>query len=123
MTPFKEKVLNFVSMVPAGNVVSYGQVAAMIGVPRASRAVGGVLHEFGDKYPWWRVISSSGRISTKCEEHTALMQKDLLQKEGVVVGKNLTVDIEKFRFIPSLNELKNLSLSQEDIEYILGKYF
>ena len=40
---FKEKVLKFVAKVPKGKVVSYGQVAAAAGSPKAARQVGGIL--------------------------------------------------------------------------------
>lgn len=100
MSKFKEDVLEIVRMVPKGKVVSYGQVALMVGIPRAAIQVGWVLHEFGDKVPWWRVVNKVGRISTKCMEHNANMQKKLLEKDGVKVSKDQIVNMNIYRLIP-----------------------
>lgn len=104
---FKDLVILTVRMIPKGKIANYGQIAAMIGSPRAALQVGYVLHEYGDdgQTPWWRVVNSKGFISTKCEEHTKFMQKDLLEADGVVVDKNLRIDIERYRFIPQPDQL------------------
>ena len=85
MTPFARSVYAVVSAIPSGSVTSYGMVAAILGRPRAPRAVGGALSAFpeGLDVPWWRVISSSGRISTSSIHHTAQVQRALLEGEGV----------------------------------------
>ena len=50
--------------IPYGRVVSYGQVAAYVGVPRGARQVGWTLRRLEDiDIPWWRVINNEGRIS------------------------------------------------------------
>ena len=56
---FVERVLALVSEIPAGQVMSYGEVAAALG-SRASRAVGQVMAHYGSEVPWWRVIRASG---------------------------------------------------------------
>lgn len=123
-SPFKTTVIKIVKTIPHGKVVSYGQVALMAGVPRAAQAVGQVLHSTNveDNIPWWRVINNAGRISTKCLEHTADMQKELLQNEGIMVTKKLKIDIEKFRYRPTPNQLKSLKLPEDYIELIVKKY-
>ena len=74
----------------------------MVDSPRAALQVGYILHDAGDDgiTPWWRVINSKGYISTKCEEHTKNMQKELLKDEGVEFIDDYSVDMNKFRFIP-----------------------
>jgi methylated-DNA-protein-cysteine methyltransferase-like protein len=121
---FKIKIINAVRTIPTGKVASYGQIALMVGIPRAARQVGWVLHEAGNDgiTPWWRVINNAGRISTKCEEHTAWMQKELLEKEGVHVTKMLEIDIEKFRYRPNPKQLESLELDEEYIGKIIDKY-
>lgn len=42
-TPFQRKVLKIVRQIPYGSLLSYGQVAALAGFPRAARAAGGAL--------------------------------------------------------------------------------
>ncbi|EKD95318.1 MAG: hypothetical protein ACD_24C00523G0002 [uncultured bacterium] len=124
MSKFKDKIIQIVKLIPSGYVVSYGQVALMAGVPRAARQVGWVLHDYSDKYnlPWWRVINNAGRISTNCLDHTALMQKEFLEKENIIVNKDLTLDIEKYRYRPSKKTLSVLELDPEYIYIINQKY-
>jgi methylated-DNA-protein-cysteine methyltransferase-like protein len=45
-----------------GDLVTYGEVAAEAGWPGAARAVGTLLARSGGRYPWWRVVTSSGRL-------------------------------------------------------------
>ena len=81
--------------------MSYGQVAAALGSPRAARQVGWVLHSLDgdDSVPWWRVVNGEGRISIKGNFYsTPIVQKELLVKEGVAVDENYHLDIEKYRY-------------------------
>ncbi|MBI4039453.1 MGMT family protein [Candidatus Daviesbacteria bacterium] len=102
---FKEKVYLIVSMIPAGRVASYGQVAALVGMPRAAQAVGQVLHRMADEkpIPWQRVINRHGRISTKCTFHPATLQKALLEQEGISVGDDLMIDVAQYSWQPDLS--------------------
>ena len=98
---FKEKVMQAVGQVPRGKVVSYGQVAAACGSPRAARQVGWMLHTLdgNNSVPWWRVINNAGYISIKGNlMSTPLAQKNFLEDEGVPVSEDLKIDIEKFRY-------------------------
>ena len=56
---FVEAVLDIVAAIPPGSVMTYGDVAAVLG-SRAARAVGNVMALYGSDVPWWRVIRSSG---------------------------------------------------------------
>lgn len=122
MSKFSQKVLQIVNKIPKGQVANYGQVALVAGVPRAAIQVGWVLHQQGDKTPWWRVINSAGRISTTCLEHTASMQKKHLEAEGVAVDKKLNIDIERYRWRPNPEELQDLKLDEEYITMIIDRY-
>ena len=88
---------------PKGRVVSYGQVAAVAGSPRAARQVGGILRALDitdKKVPWWRVVNNLGIISIKGNwTATKDMQKNLLIKEGINVNSNFSLDINKYRWI------------------------
>ena len=57
---FAEAVLEVVAGIPAGSVMSYGDIAAAIG-SRAPRAVGAVMAAGGSDAPWWRVVRADGR--------------------------------------------------------------
>lgn len=56
---FGAAVLEVVDSIPAGHVVTYGDVAALLG-SRAARAVGTVLARSGGRHPWWRVVRAGG---------------------------------------------------------------
>lgn len=122
MSKFKDSVLKAVSLVPKGKVVSYGQVALMVGIPRAAIQVGWVLHAFGDSVPWWRVVNKKGRISTTCLEHDANMQKTLLEKDGVKVSDDLMIDMDAYRFNPDGDFLEKFGLEDNYIQALLDKY-
>ncbi len=90
---FFQRVYAMVARIPRGKVASYGMIAALCGSPRAARQVGWALHQLDQRpdlmkiIPWHRVINSQGYISTTCHTHTADMQKEMLEKEGIVVAR------------------------------------
>jgi methylated-DNA-protein-cysteine methyltransferase-like protein len=96
---FKEAVILFVNKIPKGKVVSYRQVAAACGHPRAPRQVGGILKSLdisSVSIPWWRVINNQGIISIKGNwAATKELQKDLLLKDGIEV-KDFKIDPSTF---------------------------
>lgn len=98
---FRERVMSFVQRVPKGRVVSYGQVAAACGYPRAARQVGGILKALdpGTRVPWWRVVNRKGELSIKGNwTATKKMQKELLLREGVVFVSEFSVKPSFFAF-------------------------
>lgn len=120
MSPFKQKVIDIVNLIPAGKVMSYGQIALLIGVPRAARQVGWTLAQIGHEtnIPWWRVINHKGRISIDGNLHADReLQRKLLETDGIEV-LDYQVDMEKYRFSPNEKQLKNLQLNEEYIESI-----
>jgi methylated-DNA-protein-cysteine methyltransferase-like protein len=84
---FYQKVFEVVQKIPSGKVCSYGTIAAILGQPRAARAVGYALNslqkELETKIPWHRVINSKGKISFKGDTFRANLQIKLLEKEGI----------------------------------------
>jgi methylated-DNA-protein-cysteine methyltransferase-like protein len=100
MSSFFERVYEVVRQVPEGKVVSYGQVAAMLGAPHAARTVGWALHALpaDSDVPWHRVINARGRISTSCQEHDASVQQQMLEAEGVVFDARGYVNLKRFRW-------------------------
>lgn len=120
---FKEGVIKIVRLIPKGKVVSYGQVALYLGVPRAAREVGWTLNQLEENtpVPWWRVVNNTGRISIKASRYSAEDQKRFLTEEGVFVKDDLTFDIEKYRFIPDNNFINDLKLDPVYLEMISHK--
>ena len=130
MSGFKEKVIKAVCAVPYGKVASYGQIALMVGLPRAARQVGYILNALDEdaafgktNVPWWRIVNNEGRISIKGTVYNdALVQKKKLESEGIIVKDNLTFDINKYRFIPDPETLKKIELDEIYIKMVMDKY-
>ncbi|MDW8253055.1 MAG: MGMT family protein [Chloroflexota bacterium] len=103
---FRDAVYALVSRIPPGRVMTYGQVAASLGLPRAARAVGTALHYLPDPtaVPWWRVINREGRISTRCFDHPPEYQRHLLLEEGVVPDADGVISLARYRWWPSPEE-------------------
>jgi len=85
MTVFDRTVHRLVGRIPPGRVATYGQIAALLGVPRAARAVGSALKRLraGSPVPWHRVINARGGISLRANLAGMLSQRLLLEREGV----------------------------------------
>lgn len=96
---YYERVYAVIATVPAGRVVTYGQVARALGVERGARAVGYALRALSvpDGVPWWRVVNAEGGISPRGEGHGAEMQREMLEAEGVEFDLRGTVDLRRYR--------------------------
>ncbi|MBW2149511.1 MAG: MGMT family protein [Deltaproteobacteria bacterium] len=97
---FYHQIYRVVCRVPRGQVVTYGQVAVILGCPGAARAVGYAMHRtpHGQGIPWHRVINARGRISIKGDVYAAEAQRALLESEGVVFEDGDRVDLKKYRW-------------------------
>ncbi len=98
MTPFQEEVYRIVSLIPEGRIASYGEVAILADRPWAARAVGNALRhlESDSRVPWWRVVNGTGVVSTSAIDHTAQVQRMLLEAEGVEFDESGRIDWERF---------------------------
>lgn len=88
---FYSKVYKIVESIPKGNVMTYGQIAFLIGKPNYSRMVGKALKVSSENIPSHRVVNSQGRLVPSWKE-----QKDILLKEGIKFKQNGCVDLKQF---------------------------
>lgn len=100
---FYERVYEFVRTVPAGSVVTYGQVALELGSPSAARAVGYALYFLpgNNDVPWWRVVNASGGISHRGRGEAADYQRRKLEAEGIPFSEAGTIDLKRWRWWPA----------------------
>ncbi|WP_335871752.1 MGMT family protein [Bacillus sp. 2205SS5-2] len=102
LSPFTEKVIEIIREIPEGKVMTYGQIAAFAGSPRAARQVVRILHSMSKKQhlPWHRIINAKGQIALQDEEayHEQVMN---LESEGVKVGLHGQVDLLKYQLFSS----------------------
>lgn len=99
---FHQKAITVIQKIPTGKVATYGQIAMLAGSPRGARQVTRVLHSSSDKdnLPWHRVVNREGRISLGRGQGYEL-QKALLEDEGVVFGRDDSIDMQKYQWTPS----------------------
>ncbi|MEO1269309.1 MAG: MGMT family protein [Myxococcota bacterium] len=113
---FQLRVLRLVRRIPRGQVATYGQIAALAGHAGAARACGHILRQSSDELdlPWQRVINSQGRISSGGDVHRPLLQRKLLEAEGVVFSRSGRCALEQYRWTPTDDEL--VFLDDEDAD-------
>ena len=80
---FTEAVTAVIEAIEPGEIMTYGEVAAEAGHPGSARAVGTLLSRSGGTLPWWRVVSSTGRLVPGHERDHARR----LRAEGVPIDR------------------------------------
>ncbi len=78
---FTARVIAVVGSIPAGKIMTYGQVAAVAGDPRGARQVARILHSCSERFslPWQRVINSGWRVSLPDGEQEAMLRAEGVQ--------------------------------------------
>lgn len=120
-----KNILTIVRMIPAGKVMSYGQIAVYMGAPKEAREIGWAMRELGStpNFPWWRVLNNAGELSISGNpDANAIMQKALLEKEGVVFDEALKLNIDTYRFRLTKAELQQFGLDDDYIETAIKKF-
>lgn len=114
---FKQRVHDVVALVPSGRVVTYGQVAAMVGAPRAAQAVGWTAHWGHLAVPWQRVLNRRGRLAPAYPGGFLGHAEDL-RAEGVAVREDWTVDLAAYQWFPDPEVLDGFSLDPASLEWL-----
>ncbi|MCQ9163121.1 MGMT family protein [Arthrobacter sp. STN4] len=107
---YVEAVLDVVELIPAGHVLSYGDIAALLerGGPRQ---VGAVMSAHGSAVPWWRVVRAAGQPPL-CHEATALVhyREESTRLHGETRGQHPSwrVDMAAARWNPGNDDLDRI---------------
>ena len=96
MKSFSKKVYEIVEQIPFGQVLSYGDIARLLGSPRAARQVGWAMRNCPGDLPWQRVVMADGTITGG---EFAEMRKALLAEEGVPFLDDGRVDMNVCRWL------------------------
>jgi methylated-DNA-protein-cysteine methyltransferase related protein len=98
---YRERVYKIVRRIPRGRVMTYGQIAYMLGKGYTPRTVGFVMHGADEsKTPWHRVINSQGKCSTGRIVLPPDKQQRMLEREGVKFDETGRCKLEQFLWQP-----------------------
>jgi methylated-DNA-protein-cysteine methyltransferase-like protein len=92
---FAEQVYEVVAEIPFGKVISYGEIAGMLGRPRAAREVGWAMSNCPDSLPWQRVVMKDGSVTGG---EWSEIRRALLREEGVTFLRDGKVDMDAHRW-------------------------
>src|SRR5919106_2136822 len=97
---YGERVYALVRRIPPGRVMTYGQIAELLGEGYTPRTVGFVMHGSPDGTPWHRVLNAQGACSTGRVVLPQDKQQRMLELEGVVFNKSNRCDLQTYLWIP-----------------------
>lgn len=102
---YRERVYEIVRQIPKARVMTYGQIAEILGEGYTPRTVGYVMHAAeNEDVPWQRVINSQGTCSTGRLLLPHNIQQRMLEDEGIVFTDTGKCDLEKYRWFPETRE-------------------
>ena len=110
---YRERVFRIVRMIPRGHVMTYGQIAEILGEGYTPRTVGFVMHSANDKTPWHRVINAQGGCSTRGLVLPHDKQQRMLEAEGVSFNERGRCELQRYLWIPT--ETKATGKSQKKL--------
>jgi len=92
---FYQQVYDIVRKIPEGKVVSYGQIARLLGVPHGARAVGFAMRYCPDDAPWQRVVMHDGAVTGG---RFAEVRRGMLESENIPFLEDGRVDMKLCRW-------------------------
>ena len=97
-----ESIYEIVRQIPKGKVATYGQIAALAGIPNGARQVGYALHNLrgSNTVPWHRVINAKGQISQLPDPQSVNIQHQLLLSEGIKFNDHLKIKMSVYQWRP-----------------------
>jgi len=100
MSPVYRRIYAVVARVPRGRVATYGQIAALAGLPGRARQVGYALHGLpeGAPLPWHRIVNARGTSSLPGDSGDE--QRRRLARERVAIDANGRIDLARFGWTP-----------------------
>jgi methylated-DNA-protein-cysteine methyltransferase related protein len=97
---YRERVFEIVRRIPSGRVMTYGQLADILGEGYTARTVGFVMASADDTVPWQRVINAQGMCSTGKVILPPDLQQRMLESEGVEFDARARCDLARYRWTP-----------------------
>lgn len=97
---YQERVFRLVRSIPRGRVMTYGQIAEILGEGYTPRTVGFVMHAANDKTPWHRVVNAQGGCSTRGIVLPHDKQQRMLEAEGINFSDRGRCSLQEYLWIP-----------------------
>lgn len=98
----RAEIYRMVGRIPRGRVMTYGQIAAILGKGFTARSVGQAMKlSDTEKIPWHRVINSLGSCSTGRLTIPLNLQQQMLEAEGVIFSRQGRCDLARFLWEPN----------------------
>ena len=111
---YRQAVYRMVRRIPRGRVMTYGQIAEILGDGYTARTVGFSMHGADDDTPWHRVINAQGACSTVRVVLPHDKQQRMLEAEGIQFDSKGCCDLKNYLWIPAdrhaKGELKKTTL-------------
>jgi methylated-DNA-protein-cysteine methyltransferase-like protein len=112
---YRERVFAIVRRIPTGRVMTYGQIAELLGEGYTARTVGYVMHAADEEtVPWQRVINSQGACSTGRVILPPDKQQRMLEAEGIEFNARARCDLGRYRWTPDEAEQAQSGLPEEE---------
>ncbi|WP_218312086.1 MGMT family protein [Alteromonas antoniana] len=96
-----EQICYVLKRVPAGCVVSYGQLADLAGLPGRARLAGRCLKETSQNVPWHRVVRADGKLAFPSGSEAYEDQERRLNREEVVITRG-RVHMQTYNWKPDI---------------------
>lgn len=103
---YRTRVYRIVRLIPPGRVMTYGQLAEILGDGYTPRTIGFVMHGSDDKTPWHRVVNAQGGCSTGRVVLPHDKQQRLLEAEGISFNERGRCELQKYLWVPEDSQLE-----------------
>lgn len=104
---YRQRVFTLVRRIPAGRVMTYGQIAAILGEGYTPRTVGFVMHSSDANVPWHRVLNARGSCSTAKVVLPSNKQQLMLEREGIEFDVQGRCDLTLYLWEPKHRQPKS----------------
>lgn len=98
---FRRTIYDLMARVPAGQVTTYGDLAALAGHAHAARIVGGMAHYGPSELPWHRLVNRFGGLAAGFPGGREVQQQ-LLAQDGVTCTDHIVDHFKDIRWQPTI---------------------
>jgi len=97
MKNYFQQVYEIVAQIPSGKIATYGQIAAMLGNPKAARVVGWAMRAAPSEInlPCHRVVNKQGMLSPYYVFGDTSVQRCMLEREGITFNDNNCINVKE----------------------------